>query len=122
MSWSLWEERNGTKRVERGRTSVVGGVRVDVVHEAKRQGCACTRGDRPLGIRAQQGTGAKRAGGWCVVDRGTAHRDLGQVAISTLRPAHGQPRKPLRHAGVVKERDLDILPAERLGTNDDPRR
>ena len=44
---------NGTERVERGRTSVVGGVRADVVREGKRQGCACTRGDRPLGRRAR---------------------------------------------------------------------
>ena len=37
---SLWQHRNGTKRVERGRTSVVAGGRVDVVLERKRQGLA----------------------------------------------------------------------------------
>ena len=40
MRCSLWQHRNRPERVERCRTSVVGGVRADVVLEAKRQGLA----------------------------------------------------------------------------------
>lgn len=50
----LWQVVNGAKRVERGRTSVVAGGRVDVVLEGKRQGLACARGDRSLGGRARE--------------------------------------------------------------------
>ena len=32
----LWQVRNGTERAERGRTSVAGGGRADVVRESKR--------------------------------------------------------------------------------------
>jgi len=107
--------RYGTERVERERTSVVGGVSADVVREAKYHGSACTRGDRPLGICAQQRTRGKRAtAGRRVIDRCPVKRDLGQVSISSLRPGDGQPRKQLRHAGAVKDADADILPAERL--------
>ena len=35
----LWQDSNVPKRIERDRTSVVGGVRVDVVRGGKRQGC-----------------------------------------------------------------------------------
>ena len=59
---SLWQHRNAAKRVERGRTSIVAGVRADVVLERNRQGCGSTvGGDRPLRRRTEQRTGGKRA-------------------------------------------------------------
>ena len=86
MRCSLWQDRNGPKRVERGRTSVAVEVRAGVVLEVKLQGVGCARADRPLGRRAQQRTGAKRAtAGWRVIDRGRAQFDRLQIACVAVR-------------------------------------
>ena len=118
---SLWQHRNAAKRVERGRTSIVAGVRADVVLERKRQGCGSTvGGDRPLRRRTEQRARVKRATtGRRVIDGDRAHRDLGQVAISSLRPGHSQSRKNLVDSSIVLESDRDFVRAERLGSDAD---
>src|SRR5213080_169940 len=118
---SLWQHRNAAKWVERGRTRIVAGVRADVVVERKRQGCGSTvGGDRPLRRRTEQRTRVKRATtGRRVIDGDRAHRDLGQVAISSLRPGHGQSRKNLVDRSIVLENDRDFGRAERLGSDAD---
>lgn len=80
---SLWQHRNAAKRVERGRTSIVAGVRADVVLERKRQGCGSTvGGDGSLRRPTEQRTRVKRATtGRRVVDGGRAHRDPGQLPL-----------------------------------------
>jgi len=118
---SLWQHRNAAKRVERGRTGIVAGVRADVVLEHKRHRCGSTvGGDRPLRRRTEQRTRVKRATtGRRVINGGRAHRDLGQVAISSLRPGHGQSRKNLVDRSIVLESDRDFVRAERLVSDAD---
>ena len=89
--------------------------------ERKRQGCGSTvGGDRPLRCRTEQRTRVKRATTRRrVIDGGRAHRDLGQIAISSLRPGHGQSRKNLVDRSIVLESDRDFVRAERLGSDAD---
>ena len=62
MRCSLWQDRKGTERIERQRTSVVAGVLVDVVLEGKLHGVGFARDDRSLGRRVPSSElGGKRA-------------------------------------------------------------
>ena len=70
--------------------------------------------------RAKQRTGAQRAVGGRAIDRGAAHLDRLQFAISSLRPGHGQPRQHLANSRIVLERDHDGLAGE--GQTCQPRR
>ena len=89
--------------------------------ERKRQGCGSTvGGDRPLRRRTEQRTRVKCATtSRRVIDSGRAHRDPGQVPISSLRPGHGHSRKNLADGSIVLESDRDCIRAERLGGDAD---
>jgi len=81
------------------------------------------RADCPLGRRAQQRIGAKRTTtGFRIIDRSALHFDLLQIAIGSLRPGDGQPRKHLVHPRIVLDVYLDILAAEVLFGDDQRRR